>query len=121
MPNPARTPGPGRITAGEAHRRAQAGEAVLLDVRERAEYVAGHAPGIAWQPLTGVAVGASPLPQAQSRPLMVICRSENRSQRMAGFLTARGVQAIDVEGGMHARAAAGFPVEDAAGRQGQAV
>ncbi|MCD0485943.1 rhodanese-like domain-containing protein [Streptacidiphilus sp. ASG 303] len=121
MPIFARTPGPGRITVTDAHERARTGGAVLLDVREADEYAAGHAPGALWQSLAAVAAGA-PLPDAaEGRTVLAVCRSGNRSRRAAEILAARGVEALNVTGGMHAWAAAGLPVHDGTGSNGQVI
>ncbi len=108
-----------RVTARQArHRTAPAGGAVLLDVREEPEWRAGHAPGAVHAPLSALRSGA-PLPAAaRDRPLVVICRSGQRSQHAAALLTRRGRRAVDVEGGMHAWAGAGLPVVDAGGNRG---
>ncbi|GHE53707.1 rhodanese-like domain-containing protein [Streptomyces cellulosae] len=109
-----------RVSANEAHRRTQGdgATAVLLDVRERAEWDAGRAPGAVYAPLSALAAGAD-LPQAaQGRPLVVICRSGNRSQKAAELLSARGVDAVDVRGGMTAWADHGYPVVDGRGNRG---
>ncbi|MEV5986549.1 rhodanese-like domain-containing protein [Streptomyces sp. NPDC052051] len=121
MPLFAHTPGPAQITVTEAHDRARAGEAVLLDVRETDEYAAGHAPGSVWQPLIAVAAGADLPAAAQGRPVLAICRSGNRSQKAAEFLAARGMDVSNVSGGMRAWAAAGLPVHDNAGHAGQVI
>lgn len=116
--------GPGRVTAREAaertghHPAGSAGGAVLLDVRETQEWRAGHAPGALHIPLSALAAGA-PLPQeAQGRPLIVICRSGNRSQQAAELLAARGADAVDVVGGMRDWLRAGLPVVDDRGEDG---
>ncbi|MFE5259595.1 rhodanese-like domain-containing protein [Streptomyces coelicoflavus] len=109
-----------RVTVEEAHRRTQGAHApaVLLDVRERDEWGAGRAPGALHAPLSALAAGAA-LPQAaQQRPLVVICRSGNRSQQAAGLLRTRGVDAVDVKGGMQQWAGAGYPVVGAGGSEG---
>ncbi|MFI6875556.1 rhodanese-like domain-containing protein [Streptomyces sp. NPDC050400] len=109
-----------RVTVEDAHRRTQGDDApaVLLDVRERGEWNAGHAPGAVYAPLSGLAAHSA-LPQAaQGRPLIVICRSGNRSQKAAELLSARGLDAVDVKGGMKAWAAAGHPVVDTRGNNG---
>ncbi|MGW3498221.1 rhodanese-like domain-containing protein [Streptomyces sp. NPDC001020] len=121
MPLFARTPGPAQITVTDAQDRAQAGEAVLLDVREADEYAAGHAPGSHWQPLIAIAAGADLPTEAQGRPVLAICRSGNRSQKAAEVLAARGVDVANVSGGMRAWAAAGLPVHDNTGRDGQVI
>jgi rhodanese-related sulfurtransferase len=116
----ARTPGPGQITPAEVHDRAHTGAAVLLDVREAVEYTAGHAPGAAWHTLAALAAGV-PLPdQTQGRPVLAICRSGNRSQKAAELLAARGVEVLNVSGGMRAWAAVGLPVHGT-GHDGQVI
>ncbi|WTN46263.1 rhodanese-like domain-containing protein [Streptomyces sp. NBC_00631] len=98
-----------RLTPAEARERADAG-AVLLDVREAGEWSAGHAPRALHAPLSALAAGA-PLPSAaQDRPIVVICRSGKRSREAAALLTARGLDAVDVVGGMGAWSAAGLAV-----------
>ncbi|MBC7270758.1 MAG: rhodanese-like domain-containing protein [Streptomyces sp.] len=114
-----RTLRPGRVTVQEAARLvAPTDGAVLLDVRETLEWRAGHAPGAVHLPLSALAAGAALPDDAQARPLVVICRSGNRSQRAAEVLAARGARAVDVIGGMRDWAAAGFPVVDAHGGNG---
>ncbi|MFI8361683.1 rhodanese-like domain-containing protein [Streptomyces sp. NPDC085612] len=99
-------------SAADAHAPADGarGDAVLLDVRERAEWNAGHAPGAVHAPLSSLLGGAALPVAAQDRPLVVICRSGRRSRQAVGLLTGRGAEAVDVEGGMIAWAAAGLPV-----------
>ncbi|WP_324786051.1 rhodanese-like domain-containing protein [Streptomyces sp. H51] len=116
--------GPGRVTVQEAAGRtghgdsAERGDAVLLDVREAHEWQAGHAPRAVHLPLSALSAGAGLPPRAQSRPLIVICRSGNRSRRAAELLAARGTDAVDVVGGMQDWAGAGLPVVDSRGKAG---
>lgn len=116
--------GPGRVTAREAAARTghgaagSAGDAVLLDVREPYEWQSGHAPGALHLPLSALAVGAALPAHAQARPLIVICRSGNRSRQAAELLAARGAVAVDVIGGMRSWAKEGLPVVDASGKNG---
>ncbi|WP_210637924.1 rhodanese-like domain-containing protein [Streptomyces sp. GESEQ-13] len=103
----------GHTPAGGAH-----GDAVLLDVRELHEWQAGHAPRAVHLPLSALAAGA-PLPDAaRGTPLIVICRSGNRSRQAVALLAERGADAVDVTGGMRDWADAGLPVVDAHGRDG---
>ncbi|MGX1479569.1 UNVERIFIED_CONTAM: hydroxyacylglutathione hydrolase [Streptomyces canus] len=100
-----------RITAEEAHERTGAeAEAVLLDVREHAEWAAGHAPGAVHAPLSELARGGRLPRPAEDRPVVTICRSGKRSLEAAGLLAARGVDVVDVLGGMRAWAEAGLAV-----------
>ncbi|MFG2965096.1 rhodanese-like domain-containing protein [Streptomyces sp. NPDC048288] len=98
-----------RLSPAEARERTDAG-AVLLDVREAGEWAAGHAPQAVHAPLSALAAGAPLPPAAGDRPLVVICRSGVRSREAAALLTARGLDAVDVVGGMAAWRAAGLAV-----------
>lgn len=92
--------------------------AVLLDVREPYEWQAGHAPGAVHLALSALSAGAGLPAEAQARPLVVICRSGNRSRQAAELLAARGAEAVDVIGGMRDWAEAGLPVVDPRGGNG---
>lgn len=111
--------GPDRLTPQQAHQRTSDGKAVLLDVREKPEWTAGHAPNSVHVPLTSLLTGGTLPAEARGRPLVVICRSGHRSRQAVKLLTERGAQAVDVEGGMNAWAAAGYPVVDARGNSGK--
>ncbi|MDT7709262.1 MAG: hypothetical protein QOG20_4869 [Pseudonocardiales bacterium] len=83
-------------------------DAVLLDVREDDEWTAGHAPDATHVPMNEVPGRITDLPDGD--PLYVICRSGGRSGRVVAFLAQQGVQAVNVDGGMQAWAAAGRPM-----------
>ena len=117
--------GAGRVSVQEAAVRTGhvdaaggGGDAVLLDVREPHEWQAGHAPRAVHLPLSALAAGAGLPAHAQARPLVVICRSGNRSRQAAELLAARGAEAVDVIGGMRDWAGAGLPVVDSHGGNG---
>jgi rhodanese-related sulfurtransferase len=109
---------PGRLTPAQAHQQTNDGKAVLLDVRETAEWEAGHAPGALHLPLSRLTAGASLPAVAQGKPVVAICRSGNRSQQAAKLLAGRGVEATDVTGGMTAWAREGLPVTGGQGGGG---
>lgn len=69
---------------------------MLLDVRERKEWAAGHAPGATHIPLGELPARLGALPQ--SRPILAICRSGARSEKAAELLVAAGRDARSVEG-----------------------
>ncbi|MHB9863895.1 rhodanese-like domain-containing protein [Streptomyces sp. YIM S03343] len=115
--------GPARVSVQEAaartgHTDGRPDGAVLLDVREPHEWQAGHAPKAVHLSLSALAAGAALPPRARNHPLMVICRSGNRSRRAAGLLAARGTDAVDVMGGMREWARAGLPVVARKGQSG---
>jgi hydroxyacylglutathione hydrolase len=92
------------------------GDAVLLDVREPDEWVAGHAPGAQWVPLAEIPARLTELPR--DRRILTICRTGARSGRAAEFLIAQGYDAVNVAGGMKAWASLGLTVETDDGSPG---
>ncbi|WP_244305531.1 rhodanese-like domain-containing protein [Kitasatospora cheerisanensis] len=116
---------PAQIDPAEAHRLATAGEALLLDVREPAEYAEVHAPGAVLVPLGsldgfGSSAGADG-PDAEGPLVLALCRSGNRSQVATDVLNARGVRTVNVTGGMRAWLEAGLPSHQGACPCGTAI
>ncbi|GAB7183839.1 rhodanese-like domain-containing protein [Kitasatospora sp. Ki12] len=114
---------PGRDTPGQtapthAWELARTGAAVLLDVREADEFAAGHAPRALHQPLIALAAGAPLPPGAAGRTVLAICRSGNRSRRAAELLARRGIEAVNVVGGMGGWARDGLPATTPGGHTG---
>jgi rhodanese-related sulfurtransferase len=93
--------------------------ALLLDVREDAEWRAGHAPKARHIPLRQLPGRVQDLPP--DRTVVTVCRSGARSARAATLLARQGRQAVNLSGGMHAWARAGLPVIASGGRPGQVV
>lgn len=109
---------PGAVDPAVAHQAADAGDAVLLDVRDTDEYTAGHAPGAVHLPLSRLRDGAQPPGDIGQRPVFAICRSGARSAIATRILADRGHTASNVVGGMHAWHQAGLPVVDERGGNG---
>ena len=89
-------------------------DAVVLDVREDDEWVAGHIEGA-----THIAMGEVParldeVPDAD--PLYVTCRGGGRSARVAAWLNQNGYDAVNVGGGMGAWEEAGRPMVSETGQ-----
>jgi rhodanese-related sulfurtransferase len=105
-----------RVRPHEAHDLVERG-AVLVDVREPAEWSAGHAPKARHIPLSQLAHRVRELPEG--RQLLTVCRSGARSARAAALLAGQGRQVANVSGGMNAWAAAGLPVVAKGGRPGR--
>jgi rhodanese-related sulfurtransferase len=114
-------PAPPQATPAEAERLVAAGRAVLVDVREEEEFAAGRSPSALWMPLGALHAGGDLPADAAGRTVLAICRSGNRSQHAVALLTARGVAAVNVAGGMRAWADAGLPVVTAHGTGGQVI
>ncbi|HQY33620.1 MAG TPA: rhodanese-like domain-containing protein [Actinotalea sp.] len=82
--------------------------AVLVDVREPAEWRSGHAPRAKHIPLGKLGAEARRLPQGKT--VVVMCASGNRSRGAAAQLRAAGFEATSLTGGIGAWRAAGGSV-----------
>jgi rhodanese-related sulfurtransferase len=107
-----------QIDPAEAVRRLESG-AFLLDVREEAEWQAGHAPEATHLPLGRLEAEHTTLPK--DTEIVVICRSGNRSDVAAAALRGAGYEAVNLAGGMRAWAAAGQPVATDQGETGTVI
>ncbi len=81
------------------------GDVLLVDVREAGEREVVVIPGSAWLPMDRVRAGSpgDPLPGLdvpRSGPVYLVCKTGARSAEAADLLRARGVDAVDVEGGV---------------------
>lgn len=74
-------------------------DAVLVDVRETNEWVAGHAPNAIHIPLGELPSRLDELPDADSS-VAVVCRMGGRSARAVEWLVQQGFDVVNVEGGM---------------------
>ena len=106
------------IRALEARSRMDAG-AILVDVREPAEWAAGHAEGARHIPLAQLGQRQRELPVG--RPIITVCRSGARSARAATILAGQGREVSNLDGGMRAWAAGGLPVVTEGGRPGAVI
>lgn len=79
----------------------------VIDVRERAEFIAGHVPGAEWIPLSLVPLR---MDEFRGPNTWVICQSGGRSAQAATFLAQRGIEVINVNGGLNAWRLAGLAV-----------
>jgi rhodanese-related sulfurtransferase len=93
------------------------GQIQLVDCREPYEWTAGHVEGAVHIPLNAIMAGAG-RDLDSGTPVAVICRSGNRSELATMMFQARGFEAYNVEGGMEAWEAAGFPFEAEDGSPG---
>lgn len=99
------------VSAAEAMTEIHQG-AALVDVRERTEWDAGHAPQALLLPLTELGRRAGELPRTGR--VVVVCRSGRRSAGLVAQLVTIGVDAVNLDGGMQAwRDAGGALVSDA--------
>lgn len=90
--------------------------AVLVDVRGKGEWDAGHAPKARHHPLAGLPDSLAGVPA--DRTIIVVCRSGNRSAKAAKVLTRAGFDAVNLTGGMMAWKVARMPMVNSRGRKG---
>lgn len=81
-----------------AHRLVEAG-AALIDVRTAEEFAAGHIPGAINVPVHRLEARLAELPD-KDRPIVVYCRSGQRSGRARRMLQDKGYTAIHDLGAM---------------------
>ncbi|RNL48249.1 rhodanese-like domain-containing protein [Arthrobacter oryzae] len=93
------------ITVNEADRRRSTDQ--ILDVREDFEVAEGMIPGALHIPMDQLQTRLSELDAAV--PVIAVCRSGNRSARVADALNGAGFTADTMTGGMTAWSQAGLP------------
>ena len=109
--------GPGQVDVREAARAADAGEVLLVDVREDDEWAAGRAPTALHAPMSRLRQDTLP----RDRPVLALCRVGGRSAAVAEALDQLGYDVANVSGGMLAWSAAGLPVVRDGGEPGTVV
>jgi rhodanese-related sulfurtransferase len=87
--------------------------AVLLDVRERDEWAAGHISGAVHVPMNEVPnrVAYSPDSLTADAPIVVVCKMGGRSAQVTAWLRHQGYDARNLHGGMLAWAGSGRAME----------
>lgn len=95
------------ITVAEAAARRDAG-AFILDVREPEEWDEYHIPGATLIPLGDLEARLAEVPSDQ--PIVVVCRSGNRSQQGRDILTTAGYSDVaSMAGGLKEWRSQGYP------------
>ena len=90
-----------KISQEEAKEMMDAGEVLILDVREQEEYDGGHIPGAVLLPLGSIdeETAAAVIPEKET-VVLVYCRSGNRSKKAAKALAELGYTGSYVFGGI---------------------
>ena len=70
----------------------------LVDVRERDEWEAGHAPNAIHIPMGDIPTRLADLPD--SAQIILVCRRGGRSARVQQWLSRNGYDCLDINGGM---------------------
>ena len=91
-----------QITQEEAKDMMDAGDVVVLDVREQSEFDAGHIPGAVLLPVGTIAkdTAAAVIPEPDT-VVLVYCRSGNRSKTASRALVKLGYTNIYEFGGIN--------------------
>ncbi len=88
-----------------------AGRAILIDIREPDEHATGVAPGAMLLPMRQLARRLAEIPVDPSRPVLLICRTQNRSSATLRALREHGYGHVRyVHGGMSEWARRGWPL-----------
>lgn len=86
-------------------------DALLIDVREPAEFESGHIPNARSIPLSALKERIGELEKFKSRPVIMQCASGARSRRAAEMVQKAGFERVyNLEGGIQAWSQANLPV-----------
>ena len=100
------------VTPAQATHLINREDAVIVDVREPAEYGAGHVLGAKNVPLARLAAPTPDLLKRKERPVIVYCDGGDRAGKAASALKKAGfTRVINLSGGLKAWQDAGLPVE----------
>ncbi len=107
------------IDLESARAELEAGRAALIDIREPEEHATGVAAGATLLPMSQLGTRLTEIPQDPAQPVMLICRTQNRSGQVVQVLRQRGWTNVRyVVGGMSMWAMHGWPMVEPA-REGR--
>jgi rhodanese-related sulfurtransferase len=87
-------------------------DALMLDVREQAEYAQAHILNARALPLSQLEARIGDLEKFKDKPLIVYCATDNRSSTAVATLKKRGfTNVFSLSGGFAAWQSAGLPVQ----------
>ena len=100
-----------RVTVLEATQLINRGKSAIIDVRQPAEFGAGHLPGAKNVPLGELAAKIGELDKMKSKSIVVVCESGARSASAARILAKAGFEdVVNLEGGLAAWRHQGLPL-----------
>ena len=108
----ASTPEPDVVSLDEARARFEAGEVILIDIREPREHANGVAAGAHLLPRSQLGQRVAEIPTDAGKPVFLICNSQNRSPVVLRALRNSGGygHVRYVHGGMSEWARRGWPM-----------
>jgi rhodanese-related sulfurtransferase len=87
------------------------GKSLILDVRDTAEFAAGHLRDAKHIPLADLATRMPELEKQKAKTVIVVCQSGARADKAAKLLAAAGfTDVVSLDGGQAAWVAAGLPI-----------
>ncbi len=99
------------LTPAEAVTLINRSNALVLDVREDAEFAAGHIANATHIPLAQMATRINEIKKYQNKPILVNCQQGGRSAQVCKLLReAEFTQVHNLQGGLSAWTAAKLPV-----------
>jgi len=102
------------VNPGEATLLINREEAAVLDVREPAEFAAGHIPEALNIPVAKLGERLGELEKYREKPLIVCCAAGMRSNKACAELKKQGFAHLNnLSGGVDAWVAAGYPLKKA--------
>lgn len=97
------------VSARVAHQQVECGAVQVVDVRSKQEFQASHVAGAAHIPFIQLPARLAEIDRA--RPVLVYCRSGNRSARAGAYLARQGFRVVNLRGGFWPYAGRGYAVE----------
>ncbi|PWH17619.1 MAG: rhodanese-like domain-containing protein [Anaerolineae bacterium] len=103
---------PATISTQDAYQLYQTNQAFFLDVREIEEWNEYHAPNTTLIPLGQLAARINEIPVSKDAPIVVVCRSGNRSDEGRDILKRAGFTNVtSMDGGLKTWRDLGYPIE----------
>lgn len=103
--------GRNNISVNEATLLINRQDALVVDVRETAEWSAGHIPNAKHMAMGQLAKHLSEIDKFKDKPVIVVCASGSRSGSACSVLQKNGFQQVhNLAGGIHAWGDAGLPM-----------
>ena len=101
----------GAVSVEHARAEHEAGRALLIDIREPDEFATGVAAGAKLLPMRQLGARLGEIPTDPNMPVLLICRTQNRSSATLRALRERGYGHVRyVHGGMSEWARRGWPM-----------
>lgn len=99
------------VSLDEARAAHEAGTAVMIDIREPQEHATGVARGARLLPMRQLGARLAEIPTDPSKPVLLICNTQNRSSSTLKALRQHGYGHVKyVHGGMSEWARRGWPM-----------